>query len=139
MKGSDWTNGAIIIETITAICAVVYLGLQVFCTVYYGLPVIKPLLNIAILALVYLGMTLLLAHPEKICQIPPQLCKGKVRKDCLWMIRLIRLIFVASLLIPGVADAMAVKIRTAYSAIVIFTILGIAFFFLHRIYNDLRQ
>lgn len=139
MKKIKWTPAAIIVETIIILCGLVYSGMQLFYGINYGIPVYKYLANILIVVLIYVCMTILAEYPEKINNLSPEACTGKIRKDSVWMLRWIKLVFIGSLMIPCVADALGIEIRSAYSAITILLIAGIAIFFECRILMEIRR
>ena len=139
MRKEDLSVAALFLESITIILGIVYIGLQIFYGFYYHVPPYKFILNLLVMILVYAGLTLLSMYPEKINSIPRQVCKGRVRKYSLWMVRLIKAIFVVSLLIPSVFDVIGIGIQSVYSWIVIGLIFVIAGYCEYHIIQELKN
>ena len=139
MRREDVSVVALLLEAIDLILGLVYIGLQIFYGLYYHVPAYKFILNLLAMILVYAGLTLLALYPEKINSIPRQVCQGTIRKYSLWMVRLVKTIFVVSLLVPCVFDAMGVGIRSVYSIIVIGLILVVAGYCEYRIIQELKN
>ena len=139
MRKEDLSVAALFLESITIILGIVYMGLQIFYGFYYHVPPYKFILNLLVMILVYAGLTLLSMYPEKINSIPRQVCKGRVRKYSLWMVRLIKAIFVVSLLIPSVFDVIGIGIQSVYSWIVIGLIFVIAGYCEYHIIQELKN
>ena len=139
MRKEDLSVAALFLESITIILGIVYMGLQIFYGFYYHVPPYKFILNLLVMILVYAGLTLLSMYPEKINSIPRQVCKGRVRKYSLWMVRLIKAIFVVSLLIPSVFDVIGIGIQSVYSLIVIGLILVVAGYCEYHIIQEFKN
>ena len=139
MRKEDMNTPALLMETMGILLGVIYIGLQIFYGVYYHVPPFKLILNLSIMLLFYAGLSLLSVYPERINQLPPELCVGKIRRYSLWMIRWIKFIFVASLLIPCVFDALGAEIQSVYSLIVIGAMLLVAVYCEYQIINELRN
>ena len=139
VRKEDLSVVALLLEAINLILGIVYMGLQIFYGIYYHVPPYKFILNLLVMILVYAGLTLLSMYPEKINSIPRQVCQGRVRKYSLWMVRLVKTIFVVSLLIPCVFDVMGVGIQSVYSLIVIGLILVVAGYCEYHIIQELKN
>ena len=139
MRKEDLSVVALLLEAVDLILGLVYIGLQIFYGLYYHVPPYKFILNLLAMLLFYTGLTLLAMYPEKINSIPQQICQGRVRRYSLWMVRLIKTIFVVSLLVPCVFDALGVGIRSVYSIIVIGLILLVAGYCEYKIIQELKN
>lgn len=139
MRKEDLTVPAILAEAVGLIIGMVYIGLQIFYGVAYHAEPMKLILNLAVAVLVYAGLTLLSSYPEKINGIAPELCKGKIRKYSIRMVRVIKIIFIASLLIPCVADAAGFQVQSAYSLLVIGMLIIVAVYYEYQIIHGLRN
>ena len=139
MKREDMTVPALLLEAVTLILALVYIGLQIFYGVYYHIAAYKFVVNVLAMIVVYLGLTLLCAYPERINRIPPEAFTPKIRRLTLRMVRLVKLIFVAGILVPCVFDALGTELLDAASLIVIGLILFVVLFYEGRIIRCLRK
>ncbi|MCM1283881.1 MAG: hypothetical protein NC180_03035 [Muribaculaceae bacterium] len=138
MKREDWSVPALLAEAVCLILEAAYLVLQIYCGLEYQIPPQKWLLNIAMSLLSYAVFTLLAIYPEKINRLPVELCRGLVRQLSVRMVRIIKLVFVAGLIIPSVADAFGVRILDAYSILVMGAILLVAVYYELRILKILK-
>lgn len=139
MRKEDLTVPVIIAEAIEIIVGMVYIGLQIYYGVVNHVPPYKFICNIVGLILVYVGLTVLLNHPEQVNRLPRQVCVGKVRKYTLRMLRLIKFVFVIGLMVPCVCDAAGIELQDAYSLIVIFALILIAAFYEYKILLVIRN
>ena len=139
MRKEDLSVVALLLEAVDLILGLVYIGLQIFYGLYYHVPPYKVILNLLAMVLVYAGLTLLSMNPERINSIPKEICQGTIRKYSLWMVRLIKAIFVVSLLIPSVFDVIGIGIRSVYSLIVIGLILVVAGYCEYHIIQELKN
>lgn len=139
MKKSDWTVAGLLVEATAIVAALVYLGLQVYYGILYGVAAFTLIMNILTFLLVYVGMTALLCFPEKVNRLSSEICQGKIRQDTIWMVRLIKLIFVLSLLFTSICDVMGLHIEAAYSLIVAILILAVAIFYEARIIRAIKD
>ena len=132
MKKEDLTVPALLMEAVGLILGIVYIGLQIFYGVMYHVCPFRYMGNICCLVLVYVLLTVLSCHPEKINRIPESICVGRIRKLSIRMVRVVKLIFVVGLLIPCVCDALGVTLKEAYSLLVI------AAMFIPSVYYECR-
>lgn len=132
MKKEDLTVPALLMEAVGLILGIVYIGLQIFYGVMYHVSPFRYMGNICCLVLVYVLLTVLSCHPEKINRIPESICVGRIRKLSIRMVRVVKLIFVVGLLIPCVCDALGVTLKEAYSLLVI------AAMFIPSVYYECR-
>lgn len=139
MRKEDLSVVALLLEAVDLILGLVYIGLQIFYGLYYHVPPYKFILNLLAMVLVYAGLTLLSMNPERINSIPKEICQGTIRKYSLWMVRLIKAIFVVSLLIPSVFDVIGIGIQSVYSLIVIGLILVVAGYCEYHIIQELKN
>lgn len=139
MKKEDLTVPALLAEAVGLILGIVYIGLQIFYGVMYHVSPSRYIGNILCLILVYLLLTVLSSHPEKIHRIPGELCVGDVRRLSIRMVRVVKLIFVAGLLIPCVCDALGIALKEAYSLLVIAAILLPSVYYECRILKIMRD
>ena len=139
MRKEDLSVVALLLEAVDLILGLVYIGLQIFYGLYYHVPPYKFILNLLAMVLVYAGLTLLSMNPERINSIPKEICQGTIRKYSLWMVRLIKAIFVVSLLIPSVFDVIGIGIQSVYSLIVIGLILVVAGYCEYHIIQEFKN
>jgi uncharacterized membrane protein len=139
MRKEDWNLAAVIAEAVGILLLVAYLAIQIYYGIYYHIAAYKFVCNIVGVVLIYVGLGLLSTMPEKIHRIPPEACVGKIRKYSIRMLRIIKLVFIAGLMIPCVADAMGIEIRDAYSLFVMGAILVVTFFYEGRIIRCLQD
>ncbi len=139
MRKRDLTFASAVLEAISAILAVAYIGLQIYYGVYYHIEVFKFIANILVLVLVYIGITWVQHYPEKLNHIPPELCTGNIRTYSLRMLMFVKLVFTAGLLVPCVCDAAGMGIRDVYSLIMIGLILVVSVYYEYRIIQEIRS
>ena len=108
------TNMDFLLEAVGIVAAMIYLGLQIYYGIVYGVAFTGIILNAAILILVYVGLTLLARYPERVNNLPKEICSGKIRKYTIHMVRAVKLIFVLSLLFTSICDVAGVQINKGY-------------------------
>ena len=113
------TNMDFLLEAVGIVAAMIYLGLQIYYGIVYGVAFTGIILNAAILILVYVGLTLLARYPERVNNLPKEICSGKIRKYTIHMVRAVKLIFVLSLLFTSICDAAGVQINKGYSLVTV--------------------
>ena len=119
MKKEEMTTVDFLLEAVGIVAALVYLGLQIYYGIVYGVSFTGIILNAAILILVYVGLTLLARYPERVNNLPKEICSGKIRKYTIHMVRAVKLIFVLSLLFTSICDAAGVQINKGYSLVTV--------------------
>ena len=139
MRKEDLTTASLMLEAVTLIFAVVYMGLQIFYGIVYHVSAYKFICNLLCMILIYTGLTLMSNHPENLNRIPVESCVGDIRKYSLRLIRLVKFIFVTGLLIPCVFDVMGISILSSYSLIIIGLLLLITVYYEYKIINLLKQ
>ena len=115
MKREDFTVANALCEAVGIVLALIYMGLQVYCGILYGAGVTSILLNVVMLLLVYAGLTLLACYPERVNNLSPQVCSGKVRKLTIHMVLYMKLVFVGSLVFTSICDIVGKRVDGAYS------------------------
>ena len=63
-----------LLEAVGIVAAMIYLGLQIYYGIVYGVAFTGIILNAAILILVYVGLTLLARYPERVNNLPKEIC-----------------------------------------------------------------
>lgn len=111
LKKEEMTNMDFLLEAVGIVAAMIYLGLQIYYGIVYGVAFTGIILNAAILILVYVGLTLLARYPERVNNLPKEICSGKIRKYTIHMVRAVKLIFVLSLLFTSICDVAGVQIN----------------------------
>jgi len=117
MKKEDLTAFDMICEAIGAVSAFIYIGLQIYCGILYGAGSFTILTNVAMVLLVYAGLTLLSGCPEKVNRLEPQVCTGRIRRLTIHMLLYIKLVFTLSLLFTSICDVIGMVIDEGYSLI----------------------
>lgn len=139
MRKRDWTIAGVFMEAIAAVASLIYLGLQLYYGVVYGVKPYTLILNILVFVLVYAGLTMLQIFPEKVNRLRVEICQGKIRRDTIWMIVLIKLIFILSLLFTSICDVIGHQINGAYSLITAGLMLVTAVYYEARIIRILKE
>lgn len=139
LKKEDLTAAGALLEAVGIVAAVSYLGLQIYYGILYGISVTTILLNAAILILVYAGLTLLAWYPERVNQLPPEVCTGKIRTYTIHMVRAAKLIFVLSLLFTSICDVLGIEVYRGYSLLTVALIVAVNIWYEWKIIKLLRQ
>ena len=139
MKKGNTSIPAIVAETVGAVAGLAYIGLQLYYGIAYHVALLNLVMNLLVAVLVYAGLTLLSVYPEKINGLSPEQCTGNVRTYSIRMVRLVKLVFIASLLIPCISDALGHEMRQGYSLIAIGLMLVIAGYYEYRIIQIFRS
>lgn len=139
MRREDMTLIDLLLEAVGIVVAIVYLGLQIYYGIAYGVNVLSIMMNAAILILVYVGLTMLQIYPEKVNGLTKEVCTGKVRIYTIHMVRAAKLIFVGSLLFTTICDVMGHQLNGGYSMVVVVLIVVTAVFYEIRILRILKE
>lgn len=139
MRKEEWTVLNLLLEAVGIVAAVLYLGLQVYYGISYGVSLITIAMNAVVLILVYAGLTLLTVYPERVNGLSKETCSGLVRRYTMDMVRLIKLIFVLGLLFASICDVMGHQINSGYSMVVVVLVVGIALHYERKIFRILRK
>ena len=139
MKKEDMTTIDLLLEAVGIVSTLLYLGLQIYYGISYGANLVTVLMNGAVLVLVYLGLTMLTAYPERVNGLTKETCSGQVRRYTIHMVRLIKLIFVTGLLFASICDVMGHEINSGYSIIVVVLVVLVAVYYEWKIIRILRK
>lgn len=139
MKKGEMTAVELVAEAVGIVAALVYLGMQIFYGISYGVALLAILRNVVMLLLVYAGLTLLARFPEKVNNLTREACTGEIRRDTVLMLRIVKLIFVLSLLFTSICDVLGNEMSSWYSVAVVFLILATVFYYESRILRRLRN
>lgn len=126
----------IVIETITATAALLFVGLQIYYRVLYRTPWMTIVYHILPMALIYAGMLVMQRFPELLNGWNSEPLPGKVRVYAVRMLRWCKLFLVLGLLIPTVGDVLGAGIDPAYSILVMAGVSGAIAYYLYRIYRN---
>lgn len=139
MKRNNMTMPELLLEAVGIVVAVIYIGLQIFYGIYYGVNAWTVIMNVAAMLLVYGGLTLLCIYPEKVNGLTKEICSGKIRTYTIRMVRMIKLIFVAGILFTSICDILGQEIKAGYSLVILVLIVVTAFIYEYKIIRILRQ
>ncbi len=139
MRKEDMSVAAALLEAATMILGVCYLVLQVYYGMRFHLAPSKFIMNILAEILVYAALMMLQFYPERVNRLTSEMFTLDIRKLTIRMLRLIKFVFVAGLLVPSVFDCMGVSIYSAASLVVIVLIAVIAVYYEMRIYRILKD
>ena len=128
------TNMDFLLEAVGIVAAMIYLGLQIYYGIVYGVAFTGIILNAAILILVYVGLTLLARYPERVNNLPKEICKYTIH-----MVRSFKLIFVLSLLFTSICDVAGVQINKGYSLVTVALIAVVTVVYEGKIIKLLRK
>ena len=139
MRKEDFTVLNAICEAVGIISTLLYIGLQIYCGVLYGAGVFTIFTNVAMVLLVYVGLTLLAFYPERVNGLDVEVCTGKIRSYTIQMVLFIKLVFVFSLVFTSICDVMGADVDGAYSLIIVGVMIAIAAFYEIKILKILRN
>ena len=139
MRKEDLTVANAICEAIGVVAALLYIGLQIYCGILYGAGAMTIFINVAMVLLVYIGLTLLAIYPERVNGLDAQVCTGMIRKYTIHMVLYIKLVFVLSLVFTSVCDVIGADVDGAYSLITTGLMILIAVLYEVKIFKILRN
>lgn len=139
MKKYDMSFLALMAEAVGIVSAFLYVGLQIYYGVVYGVNMINIIMNIVAMILVYTGMTLLTIYPERVNGLTREVCSGDIRKYTCRMVRIAKLIFVEGLLFACICDVLGEEINSGYSMVIVVAIVVTAVYYECRIIKILRE
>lgn len=139
MKKNEMTWQAMLAEAVGVVAAVIYLGLQIYYGVSYGVSAVNIIMNVAVMLLVYAGFSMLGIYPERVNGLTKEVCSGKIRKYTIRMVRSAKLIFVGGLLFTSICDVMGKELPAGYTVGVIFLMAAVALYYEYRIIRILRE
>lgn len=133
MKGNENNPAEMLLEAVGIVSGLLYLGLQIYYGLAYDVDAFHMVVNIAALLLVYAGLSLLTVYPEKVNGLTKEACSGRIRSYTIRMVRIVKLIFVVSLLFTSICDVMGHQLNQGYSLIVVVLMAGVTFYYEARI------
>lgn len=139
MRKEEMTWMAMLAEAVGLVSAVVYLGLQIFYGVSYGISVTNILMNIVIMLLIYAILTMLTVYPEWVNGLSKEVCSGRVRKYTIRMVRIEKIILIEILLLSSICDVMGRLLPPWTTAGVIVVMVAVAVYYEYRIIRILRE
>lgn len=139
MRKEDLTIGNAICEAVGIVATLIYAGLQVWCGIFYRVPVMNIAMNIVMVLLVYIGLVMLVLYPEKVNRLEPEVCTGKIRQLTIHMLLYVKLVFIVSLLFTSICDVMGRDVDGAYSLISVGLMIIIAVGYEIKIFRILKN
>ena len=139
MKKNDMSYPALMAEAVGIVSALLYMGLQVYYGVAYGVNMIHVIMNVVAMILVYAGLTLLGIYPERVNGLSREVCSGDIRKYTCRMVRIGKLIFVEGLLFACICDVLGKEINSGYSMVIVVLMVVTAVCYEYRIIKILRE
>ncbi len=139
MKKNEVTWQGMLAEAVGIVSAVIYLGLQIYYGVSYGVSAVNIIMNIIVMLFLYAGFTMLGIYPERVNGLTKEVCSGDIRKYTIRMVRIVKLIFVGGLLFASICDVMGKELSAGYTVGVIFFMAAVAFYYEYRIIWILRR
>lgn len=139
MNREDWPILAVIFEAVDVLAGLGYCGLQVYYGVTYHISPYKIGINILVVLMIYAGLTLLALAPENLNRLQPQVCKGKIRRLSLRLIRVEKFLFLIGLMVPCICDVAAIHVPPLYNVAVIAVIVLVAVYYEVRILEELKK
>lgn len=139
MRRNDMNGIELLAEAVGIVAAVIYVGLQIYYGISYGLPMWDVFMNVVAMILVYTGLSLLECYPERVNGLTKERCNGKVRQYTIRMVRIAKLIFTGSLLFTSVCDVIGNQINAGYSIIVVILIVVTAVYYEYKIIKIIRS
>lgn len=135
MRKTEWKVWEIIIETVTVIAVLVFLGLQFYYGYIYERSLMTLLYHLLPVLCLYAGMTVLQIFPELLNGWSSEPLQGKVHTYGVRMVRNCKMLVVLGMLVPSAADALGIEMNAAYSLLVMAGVLGTIVYYLVRIYQ----
>lgn len=139
MKKEDMTWGVMLAEAVGLVAALIYLVLQIYCGVSYGVKSINVVLNILMILLIYAGFTMLCIYPEWVNGLRKDVCTGDIRKYTLRMVRSEKLVVVLGVLFASIFDVVGKVLSGGYAVAVVGAMLAAAAYYEYRIIRILRE
>lgn len=129
----------LVLEIVSAVAGLFYIGLQVYYGIVYGAGAMHVVMNVIVLLLVYAGLTMMLVYPEYVNGLKREVCTGKVRRYTMCMVSVIKLVCVLALLFTSICDALGYRLDAAYSLIAVGLIALIAAYYEVKIMKFFRK
>ena len=139
MKNDNLNMWGTLAEALGLVSAAIYVGLQIYYGISYGANAAVVIRNIAVILLVYAGLTLLSAHPERVNGLTKEVCSGMVYVYTVRMLRCCKLIIVFGLLFATICDVLGVELNAGYSLIVVLSTVAVAVYYEYKIIKILRK
>lgn len=138
MKKEDMNTIELFAEAIGMIALAAYIGLQIYYGIYYKVPV-NFFINIAVMLLVYTGLSLMQCHPHRVNRLTKTACTGDIRKYTIRMVRIIKFIFLMSLLFTSILDVMGQEINAGYSLGAVVLSVAAVLYYEYKIYTIIKK
>ena len=132
---NEWRIWEIIIETITVIAVIVFVGLQIYYGYIYERSVMTLLYHLLPVLFLYAGMTVLQMYPELLNGNSGEPLQGKVHMYGVRMVRNCKMLVIFGMLFPSAADALGIEMDAAYSLLIMAGVLGTIVYYQVRIYQ----
>lgn len=139
MKGNEIKFWEIVTEAVTAVLALLFLGLQVYYAYVYETSAVTMLYHLLPPLLLYAGMTALQIFPELLNGAGSEPLKGNVRVYAVRMVQNSKLLVILGIWIPSAADAFGIQLNAAYSLVLFCGILANIGYYIYRIYKHNRK
>ena len=139
MKWQDFSIPAIIGEAIDIIVLLAYITLQIYYSVEYHVSWYSVGMNILVAGLIYLALTILAMHPERVNRLSEADCTGLIRIYSLRMLRLVKFVFMLSLLVPCICDVVGIELPSIYNVATIVIMLLTAVYYEVKILQILME
>lgn len=139
MRKEEMTWMAMLAEAVGLVSAVIYLGLQIFYGVSYGISVTGILMNVVTMLLIYAILTMLTIYPEWVNGLSKEVCSGRIRKYTIRMVRVEKIILIEILLLTSICDVMGRVLPPWTTAGVIVGMVAVAVYYEYRIIRILRE
>lgn len=139
MRREDMTVPVLLLEAVTLVLAIGYIVLQIFYGFMYHIAAYKFIMNVLAMFLIYAALTILCIYPERVNRLPREAFTPDIRRLTLWMLRLVKLVFIAGILVPSVFDVAGFEMKEATSLIVIGLLIATVLLYEYRIFRILRN
>jgi hypothetical protein len=139
MKKEDMTVPALLLEAMTILLGIAYIILQIYYGIHYHIAPSHFAWNIVAAVLVYVLLILLECYPQRVHKLPQEAFTADIRKLTLRMLRLVKFVFIASLLVPCLFDIFGVELLEAASLVVVLLIILIVVWHEYRIIRILQS
>lgn len=139
MKKEDMTWSAMLAEAVGLVSTLIYLGLQIYYGVSYGVKAVNIVLNILMMVLIYAGLTMLCIYPEWVNGLHREVCVGDVRKYTLRMVRIEKIAIVLGVLFASVFDVIGKVLSAWYAVVIVGFMIVVTVYYEYRIIRILRD
>ncbi len=139
MGKNRFSMEVVIMEIVSAVAGLFYIGLQVYYGIVYGAVAMRVIMNVLVMLLVYAGLTMMLIYPEHVNGLKREVCTGVIRKYTVRMVSVIKLICVLALLFSSICDALGYRVDGAYSLVAVALIVIVAVYYEGKIIRIFRS